>query len=233
MHYTPEISSASIVLVGKFNPAIFTPAWFAKVGIITDSELGSSATRVVHPEITQFDISRFRVEVQPARFQITTMEEPFVSILDDIEEIFVRHLPHTPTGSFGINYNVHFLLSSPGQRIALGRALAPTEPWGAFGSRLAEPTSPELASGMVTLIMQETNPSDRNKGARRVKVQPSKKVDKLRGVFVDINDHFEMETSDEIGAGDSILLLRERFDASIAESKTIVSELMTFASRLT
>ena len=29
MRIEPEISSVSVILLGDFNPAIFTPAWFA------------------------------------------------------------------------------------------------------------------------------------------------------------------------------------------------------------
>ena len=76
MRYTPELQSASIVLVGKLNPPIFSPAWFAKIGVLTDQELEVTSTQIIHPEIAQFMLERFRLEVMPNRFMITTPVEP-------------------------------------------------------------------------------------------------------------------------------------------------------------
>jgi hypothetical protein len=231
--YSPEIVSASIVLLGKFNPAIFTPAWFAKVGIINEDELKSAVTQVVHPEVSQFYIERFRLEVVPTRFVILTKSEPFLPILEDVLTLFEQRLPHTPTNAVGINYEVEFLVDTFDQRTQLGRKLAPTGPWGKFGARLAGASQTENASGLTFLVMQETKPSDRERGDRRVQIKPSRTVDTTRGVNIQVNDHFEVVGSqDENGSQQVISILRDRFDASIAESKSIISELMEFAGTL-
>ena len=36
MRIEPEISGVSVVLLGDFNPAIFTPAWFALHGLLPE-----------------------------------------------------------------------------------------------------------------------------------------------------------------------------------------------------
>ena len=36
MRIEPEISDVSVVLLGDFNPAIFTPAWFALHGLLPE-----------------------------------------------------------------------------------------------------------------------------------------------------------------------------------------------------
>ncbi len=142
MRYDLESPSCTLVLIGAFNPAIFSPAWLAKVDIISDEDLEKSTTQVIHPEITQFNARRFRIDVQPDRFQITSTMAPFVSIADDVRRLFGELLPHTPVGAVGINFHVFFRFPTPEQRMAFGRALAPTEPWGAFGKRLAESPKP-------------------------------------------------------------------------------------------
>jgi hypothetical protein len=234
VRYDLENPSCSLVLIGKFNPAIFSPAWLTKVGIITDEDFEHSKVQVIHPEIAQFDARRFRVDAQPSRFQITSTLAPFVTLADDLRRFFGEKLPHTPISAIGINFHTHFRLESAEKRMALGRALAPITPWGAFGQRLASSgSSPEFASGMVSLVLQETRPDGRPNGSRRVEVQPSKKFDALRGVFIAVNDHFEVaDPRDEDGGQAVMEILAREFDTSEAEYRRIVSELMDFAGGL-
>ena len=104
MRYEPEIQTLSIVLLGKFNPAIFSPSWLAKAKIITEAEAEAATVNLIHPEIAQFTVEKFRFEVQKERFQVTTTVEPFVQLLDAVVNLFKEQLPHTPTDKMGINY---------------------------------------------------------------------------------------------------------------------------------
>jgi hypothetical protein len=232
--YDLENPACAIVLVGTFNPAIFSPAWFAKTEIITQREFDEATTQIIHSEVAQFDVVRFRVDIQQTRFQINTSIAPFVTIMDDVRRIFGEKLPHTPVSAFGINFHGHFKVDTPEQRIALGRRLAPTAPWGSFGNRLEDSAAaPDAASGLISLVMQETRPQGRTSGARRVEIQPSRKVDGLRGVFIAVNDHFDVEgTRPEDGATKAMDLLAAEFDKSEQEYRRIVSEMMDFAASL-
>ena len=234
MPYDLENPSCAIVLVGGFNPAIFSPAWLAKTEIITQREFDEATTQVIHSEIAQFDVVRFRVDIQKTRFQINTSMAPFVATMDDVRRIFGEKLPHTPVNAFGINFHGHFNLDTPEQRIAFGRQLAPTAPWGAFGKRLEGSTAaPGTTSGMVSLVMQETRPQGRKSGARRVEIQPSGKLDGLRGVFIAVNDHFDVEGArPEDGATKAMDMLAAEFDRSEQEYRRIVSEMMDFAESI-
>lgn len=231
--YDPKNFFASIVLIGKFNPPIFSPAWFAKVGIISDQEVEFAQKLFLHSEVAQFSIDRFNLDVKTNRFAISSPQEPFAQILDDVLNLFTNHLPHIPLAMLGINYEVHFNLASYKQRHALGRALAPIGPWGSFGKRL-ESDKEKTTGGMAVLVMQE-NPADRqpNQGQRRVQIEP---LDALgnTGVRIQVNDHFQLiSPKDEDGAAPMIDILRINFDTSIRESKTIVSDLMNYAGNLT
>ena len=42
MRIDPEISGVGIVVLGSFNPAIFTPAWFALHGLLPKSVADSA-----------------------------------------------------------------------------------------------------------------------------------------------------------------------------------------------
>lgn len=220
------------MLVGKFNPPIFSPAWFAKVGIISEEELEGVKDPLLHTEVAQFSVDRFNLQVMSNRFAISSPQEPFVRMLDDVLTIFTNHLPHTPLAMLGINYEVHFNLDSFEQRLALGRALAPIDPWGDFGKRL-ESDEEETTGGMAVLVMQE-NPADRQPGQgwRRVQIEPLNTIGRT-GVRIQVNDHFQLSNpKDENGVAQIIDILRTNFDASVHESKTIVSQLMGYAGRL-
>ena len=54
MRITPEISGVNIILVGKFNPAIFTPAWFTLHGLLPKGAEVGAQLQVAHQGLTVF-----------------------------------------------------------------------------------------------------------------------------------------------------------------------------------
>ncbi len=232
--YEPEQQSASIVLIGSFTPTIFSPAWLAKIGVITDKAAAAAAVNLIHPELTQFAIDRFTFEALINRLTITTTKEPFLQILDDVLAIFTTHLPHTPLSKLGINYDIQFKLDSAEQRVALGRKLAPLEPWGAFGKSLEREKMDEVG-GMVSLSMHQGFLPDRTRGWRRVLIEPWQNAvmqNHQTGVHMNVNDHYEIAENDVDGAGPLIEILKDRFETSISQSKAIISEMMSYAKDL-
>lgn len=232
MRYTPEVQSASVVLIGHFNPFIFSPAWFAKNGLINDQELQSIQGGAILPEISEFSLDTLRFDIAPNRFGIVSSAEPYIIVLDTLLTLFRQLLPHTPIDKFGINLDVHFKLTSAQHRVRFGRALAPIEAWGAFGSRL-EQEELEKTGGLVSMTMSESALDDREKGWRQVKVERSALITGHAGVFIQVNDHFEIPNlKNEEGASRATALLDDRFDPSLKESRRIIGEMMDFAERL-
>lgn len=227
---------ASIVLVGKFNPAIFSPAWFSKNDLLSDEELQVVETGVVHPEFTQFRMEHLFVEVKKDRFLIQMDSDPFLRLLDMTTAIFGTLLPHSPVEAVGMNYHEHFKLNSWERRVALGRALAPIGPWGEWGKTL-ESGNPEMTGGLIQLVMKQQY-ADESKGFRRVDIQPSNEIpDQNIGVAMLINDHRPCiadgdEDCEAIGATMAIDVLNAEFEKSLDESKKIVSDILEFAKGL-
>ena len=54
MRVDPEISGVSVVLLGNFNPAIFTPAWFALHDLLPRQATDNAELQVAHPGLTLF-----------------------------------------------------------------------------------------------------------------------------------------------------------------------------------
>jgi len=236
MIYKPLIHSAAVVMLGNFNPAIFSPAWFALNDLIPDFDPDTAAVRIITGEYTQISAANVHVIAQQDRFQVETFDDPFVTILDLIIGIFGVKLPHTPIHQFGINYQLHFALESAEQRVRFGRLLAPIAPWGAWGRNIEEEsTEIEHTGGVREIIMEEAAPPGRKKGGyRRVNIAPSLRldiVDPMLGVFISVNDHyaFEREKDEPIDASLAIEELKNRFEQSIDEAKWIVEGLMKTA----
>jgi len=235
MRYDPLAQGASIVIVGNFNPAILSPDGLVRNGLIDDFELGDAKVSIIHPEIAEFQVGGFTLQVQKQRFQASVIDEPFVKLADLITRLFSEVLPHTPMTQIGIGYNLHFALDKVDQRRRLGRALAPLGPWGQWGNSL-ENADPIRAGGMRSLLMEETRLDDREKGYRRVQIEPSIRsdiVDPYVGVYMAITDHFEVARPEQ-GQTAEVLIswMAANFDSSIQTAKNIVADLMEFAGNI-
>ncbi len=150
----PEISSCSIVLLGKFNPAIFHPAWLEAKAIESEAT-PAGGDLFIHHDIASFSIDTRHYVVRTDRFQMETLAAPWVTILDVTTKIFVEHLLHTPITGFGVNRTVHFGLPSMSSRNQLGRILAPIGPWGEYGQGM-DTEDITLTGGLKSLLMQKS-----------------------------------------------------------------------------
>ncbi len=223
----PEISSASIVLVGKFNPAIFHPSWFALQGIMSRAQADAATTEVVHPDLTVIQEEATKIQVEPTRFTVETRIAPFVTIADFVAKTFGENLTHTPVRIVGINRQMHFRLAEAEDRVKMGRRLAPLEPWGEWGTRLAAARTGERIAGMSSLTMQE--PFDREGYACHYQVQvgPSTAVRGPNGVQVYTNFQFAAPGPDNAkGCLEIVRFMYDVFDDEIRNAEWMTDELL-------
>ncbi len=224
MKIQPELSDVSIVLIGNFNPIIFRPDWFEKYDILSKEDTEKTNVKIIHAEISDFHNEWLRLQVQTNRFYAITSELPYVRLFDFVVKTFKDYLNHTPLSKIGINRIVHFSAKNEANRDRIGKLLAPREPWGKWGQHI-DAGEGEEHGGMTNLTMEIRKLDDRGKGFVRITVQPSSKVD--AGIFIDINDHYELSgTDDNLGSDKIIDLLINRFDASIDNSEKIINQIM-------
>lgn len=231
MRIEPEITGVSLVMLGHFNPAIFTPAWFGWHGLLSERTAEIADTKIVHPQIAMFNADWLNLHVQPESFLINTTQAPFIRLRDLAIRIFREHLPHIPLKVLGINREVHFPLRSLGEQNRLGRLLAPVEPWGDWGRKLE---SDEEQGGMTSLTMTQINPEGRPLGGRvNVVVQPSNQIGRGRpGVYVQVNDHYIIENVEsQMGTREIVMLLEDNFDESLRCADQIIDHIMSLTRR--
>ena len=227
MRIEPEISGVDVIVLGTFNPALFTPAWFVLHDLLPKPVADSAEVALIHPQVTAFTFDWLHLQVTTERFSAETSQAPHVRVCDLVVRVFREYLPHTPLRAFEINRYVHFPVRSPAERDRIGRMLAPVEPWGHWGPDLGLDGD---RGGMTSLTMSQLDPPGRAEGGRiNVTVEPSNRIgDPRSGVYVLVNDHYPIdETSPTTGRPAGIL--EENFDASLKRSDDIIDHVMSLA----
>jgi len=226
----PEISAVSVVLVGEFNPAMLTPAWLAYHDIFNKQEAEEADLQVASRAVTQFSTDWLVLRAASDRFAAETTRSPHIRLRDLVLRIFQEKLVHAPFRAMGLNRSVHFLTPTPEHRDALGRRLAPLDPW-MEGSDIVDFSAEP--SGMTSLEMRQGNLEGRPPADQiNVRIEPSNLVGGGHlGIFVSINDHYT-PTGPSGGFGPREDLpgpLASGFERSIAQADKIVDYVMALA----
>lgn len=213
--YIPELQITAIVLVGDFNPAIFSPTWFNNQGLIRKGEAETAETQILHPDVSSFNLEWLRCQVTRTQFVIETQQESHDDALRDLAVGTFTLLRHTPIKAMGINTQTHFKIDSVDQWHRIGHSLAPKEVWKGIFSN----------PGMKSLTMEDSPRADGYLGHIRVDVQPSKRVHP--GLYFLINDHYNSSTNG-VGTGcDEIVeILSNNWEQSRKKSSDIVNNLL-------
>lgn len=180
MKMKPEIQYSDIVLIGDFNPVIFSPTWFACHDLIGETEAESAEIQLIHSDVSIFSLSWLRMQITRERFSVFTEHEAYFPILRDLVIGAFRLLSHTPIKALGLNRGLHFKFDSEKKYHNFGHFLAPQSPW----KNIFED------SGMLKLeVVEKNQPKDLSVGSLRIRVEPSSRVHP--GVFFNVNKHFE------------------------------------------
>lgn len=210
-----ESQNFSIVLRGTFNPIIFSPVWFSSEKLIRREEAEKAVIRLVHSDLVTFNLDWLKLEVTRDRFFAETIKEPYEEILRDLVSGTFKLLRHTPLKQMGINRTKHFKINSVEKWHEIGHTLAPKNIWNDI---LDNP-------GLTSISISEATRRDGLKGQITVTLEPSRIVDP--GIFISINDHFEVQNSKTtLGADEIIDILEKSWEDSSTRSKDIVSELL-------
>ena len=225
MRIVPEISGMQIVLLGQFNPAIFTPAWFAHNKLLREGLDESAQVQVIHPQIAAFTADWLHLQVTTEQFRAETQQAPYARLCELVVRTFSQCLHHTPLTAFGINRNVHFLVSDPEARSSMERILVPPEPWSPLEAVLGLDSG---RGGMAAVQVSHRRPEGRTEGGQiNVTVQPSVLVGEGRtGVFVGVNDHF-VAGQPEDSARNLMSVLGAEFSPSRNRSDQIIDHIMS------
>ena len=228
MRIEPEVGGVDVIVLGAFNPALFTPAWFVLHGLLPERAADGAEVALIHPQVTEFTFDWLHLQVTAEHFSAETSQAPHVRVRDLVVRVFREHLPHPPLKGFGINRRVHFRVRSLAERDRIGRTLAPIEPWDRCGLALGPDGE---HGGMTSLTVSQLDPPGRAAGGRiNVTVEPSTRIgDPRLGIYVGVNDHYPIDETDPRTGARSIEALEENFDASLKRSDDIIDHVMSLA----
>lgn len=211
----PEMQGLVFVLRGSFNPIIFSPVWFASEKLIRKEEAEKAETQIVHPDVVSFNLDWLRLQVTRDMFFVETIKEPYEEVLRDLVFGTFKLLRHTPLRVMGINRAEHFRIDSLEKWHEIGHTLAPKSIW---NDLLENP-------GLSSLSITEGIRRDGLKGYITVQVEPSKRVHP--GIFILVNDHFEVNNPENtLGADEIINILENKWEESSIRSKGIIKTLL-------
>lgn len=213
---TPTIEGLHIVLIGSFNPQIFQPAWFSVEKLIRKEEADSAKIEVLHPQVASFSLEWLELRASLDRFYVSTSSDRqfHPELARDLTLGTFRILHHTPLRMLGLNHYFHFSMPSEEAWHKVGHIMAPQKPWKGLLER----------PGMRSLAMQGIRP-DGFKGNINVFVEPSIPVH--HGLFVLINDHYEVAKAEEPeGASELMNTLEKIWKESLEKSKNIAYSLV-------
>jgi hypothetical protein len=123
------ISGSAVVFVGNFNPAIFQPSWFARMGLISDEEANAASLYMIHPQLSAFETESFTLQATSNMAEFIAEGKPFRDIVRDVAEGTFGVLSHTPIFQMGINHWEDFEVLSAESWHKVGNELAPKGFW--------------------------------------------------------------------------------------------------------
>jgi len=183
---TPTIvaEGASIVMIGQFNPAIVTPPWLERKGLLGPGESDEVTEQVIVPRTTVFALPSFRCEVTETRLNLQTEDPLEFSRLRDMAIGLLDSLPETPLAAVGMNRFFHFGYERREDFDALGDQFAPKALW-----------APILnLPGLRSMLMEGTR-TDGYHGWVWIKMEPSNVHQ--QAVYIEHNDHVMLQRTDK------------------------------------
>lgn len=209
----PGPESASIVLVGGFNPAILHPQWFARQELLRSSEADDAKVDMVSSALTAVRFAWFTLEVVGDRFTATTTDPAHYSALQECVAGTFELLEFTPIVAMGLNSERHVRASTGDAWGKLEDKLAPRDSWATV---LPGPPGPTLQTLSVAGV-RPNSPAER----LNVTVEPSHRFS--GGLYVRTNEHFQF--NDGSDAKGPMKLLRENWAHALAYSNEITYHL--------
>ena len=197
---------ATIVMLGAFNPAIFTPDWLKSRELFGHEELEAIKIEIVSPEVTSLKLPWGQLLVDPRRFEVRVMTREFFESARDLVYGIFKILEHTPIEQMGLNRVFRRTVTPDERWHAIGHSLVPKTFWGKL---LVDP-------GMLALKVRG-KPLDDVDARIDVSVDPFPGTP--NGVTVSVNEHHPrsgVSSSEKL-----LLVLLDRWDSHLRNSEDL------------
>jgi hypothetical protein len=220
-------TNVSTVLLGRFNPLIFSPEWLETNKIIGPEEAASAregGIEVMAPNITSINLGTMKLVVEEQRFMLIVGDEPLVRAKDFPVNCF-NLLRHTPVHAVGLNYNSTLIGSDLEAWHRFGDELAPKGPWGDF---LTGPDDKRLG-GLRGLTLEQQAGPDERQAYTRLSIDVGESLPPMHATL-NVNDHFKLGDIDSPQSGaEACKLIDEVWDNAMERSKALTEKVRGIA----
>ena len=229
-NFIPEIFESSIIVVGKFNPAIFSPDWLAGNNLIGSEDAKSALQNpsfMITTQMSRFETEWFVLQVLNQQFSLSS-KGPISPAIKDLAVHIFSLLPHTPVTALGLNFMAHYKIQTVKDYYKIGDVLAPKTIWDGINFFNEQSTGLESLTIRVDPFKRKENSLDhQNKDVKRVIVQPSGRVP--QGVFFTFNDHHDIEHFGDLSftkAEHVSNIINKKWDDTWVEAKGVFGKVL-------
>ena len=233
MQSVPIFDRSTAVLLGNFNPAIFSPAWLSENELVSPEDAQRSTIQIIHPEICQFEVGQFNIMCDTQRFVVSCVTSQSEMIRDLITMLFGNMLKYTPMTALGMNRDVHFDVGDYWVRNMVGDELAPKSAWGEWSQFLTnEKKEPPQFSGLASISIREVH-VEPLRGLVQATVQPSNLPNLVQtGIYLGINNHMELANQYGTSASYKLMsLIEAHWQNANDKSDFILAQVQTLVER--
>jgi hypothetical protein len=208
---------ATTVLVGRFNPLIFSPEWLAgcnAIGPQAAADAREGGIEVNAPNITSINLGTMKLIVEDNRFVLTVSEEPLIRAKDFSVACF-RALSHTPIFAIGLNFTATLAEPDLEKWHRFGDVLAPKAPWGEFvidenGKRLG---------GTRAVTMERAKILGKLDGYTRCTIQVAEIAQEAS---VQVHNHLELGNNPPADGAKAYKIIDEIWEDVMSDSRRIL-----------
>ena len=204
MAATLEIFDSSIVALGSFNPAIFSPDWLERNSLIGVTDADAAKQRdsiIVTHQVSIIETDWFVLQVLENQLSLTS-KGAVTPMLKDLAVGIMSLVPQTPITAVGLNFMGHYKFSNVTEYHKVGDVLAPKDIWmQVFSSNAQETGSNEDQAIGLANITIKIQPCKRDetpltRDEKNITLQPSSKI--RGGLLLSLNNHRDVsEQKDE------------------------------------
>jgi len=217
-----EIFGSIIVVVGNFNPPIFSPDWLERNNLIGSADAAGAREHkdlVVAKIGSRVETEWFILQVLEQQLSLTSKGVLTPAIKDLAVGIFTL-VSQTPVSAVGLNCTAHYKLANEDEYHKIGDTLVPKGLWNKVfpgGNQWIG-----VANLNIKVIPSKRGVTPIPKNNKSVMIQPSGQVD--NGIFFAFNDHHEIEAPKESKSTAAELVARvigEFWEPSLDEAKRV------------
>lgn len=232
MTFTAEIFTSAIVVVGDFNPAIFSPDWLERNNLIGEGDAtvareGRAGRQpLISHQVTNFETEWFTLQVLENQFSLTSKGVLTPAFKDLAVGIF-QLVSHTPVKAVGLNFMGQFKFDTQDKQHKVGDVFAPKNIWSTL-------YPDEFYVGLENLTMRIQHGS-REGGAdsndeKRITLQRSSNF--KHGVGLSFNDHHDLvaDYDDDLSLAERlVIVIDEQWESVWHDAGRVFDQLLSKA----